>query len=150
MSDDDRDLRDEIEFAHPARVCLGVRGKERVEINSFVAQTAAFRIGGIVKVRADSHQAAVARRQGRTQPEVAEQEVRRVLHDSRRHFTEVLAYARGPLRLGGLVERKMRPRCRRELVASDGAPGKHLLRDRGRGHGVRPARVEGEMSDDLR
>src|SRR5207247_8939439 len=61
-----------------------------------------------------------------------------------------LRYARSPLRLGGFVERKTRPGCRRELVASDGAPGKYLLRDRGRGHGVRPARVEGEMSDDLR
>src|SRR2546428_753240 len=81
---------------------------------------------------------------------VAEQQVGGVLHDSRRHLTEVLRYARSPLRLGGFVERKTRPRCRRELVASDGASGKHILRDRGRGHGVRPARVEGEMSDDLR
>ena len=57
---------------------------------------------------ADRDQAAVARREIGTQPQVAEQDVGRVLHDAGKHCTELIADALGAIGLGGLVERQQR------------------------------------------
>ena len=55
---------------------------------------------------ADGHKTPVARREVRTEPQVAEQQVRRVLRDSRGHLAELLSNTRGTPRLGGLVQGK--------------------------------------------
>jgi hypothetical protein len=54
----------------------------------------------------DGHETSVAGRKVGTKPEVAEQHVGGVLHDSRRYLAELLSDSRGALHLGGLVERK--------------------------------------------
>src|SRR3954452_6382677 len=54
---------------------------------------------------ADRDQAAVARREIRTQPQVAEQDVGRVLHDAGKDCAELVADALCAISLGGLVER---------------------------------------------
>ena len=57
---------------------------------------------------ADRNQTAIARREVRTQPQIAEQNVGRVLHDSGRDRAELLLDARRASRFGRLVERQER------------------------------------------
>src|SRR6266581_979128 len=61
----------------------------------------------------DSDEAPVAWREGRTQPQVAEQNVGGVLYDPWSHRAELLSDARGAICLGRLVERKKRRGIRR-------------------------------------
>ena len=68
---------------------------------------------------------------------------------ARNDGAELLADAPLALRLPGLVDRKRRRRSIRELIRPDLARGKDLVCDRDRRHGIRPARIEREMGDDL-
>jgi hypothetical protein len=99
---------------------------------------------------ADRDQTAVARRQVWTQPQVAEQNVGRVLHDAGEHCAELIADALRAISLGGLVERQQRGRGRRKLVRPDIALGEYVLGDSDRANRVRPTGVERQMRDDLR
>jgi hypothetical protein len=76
--------------------------------------------------RADRDEAPVARREVGTQPQVAEQNVGGVLDNARRHLAELLADARGAIRLGRLVQRQKRRRGRGELIGADAARGKDI------------------------
>ena len=73
---------------------------------------------------ADRHKAAVAWGEIGTQPEVAEQDVGRVLHDAREGRAELLADAVGSVCLLGLVERKQRRRRGGELIEPDRCGGR--------------------------
>jgi hypothetical protein len=66
----------------------------------------------------DRDQAAVARREIGTQPQVAEQDVGRVLHDAGEHCAELIADALGAISLGGLVERQERRRRRGQPIGA--------------------------------
>ncbi len=55
---------------------------------------------------ADRHEAPVAGREGRAEPEVPEEDVARVVDDARRDAAEVLLDARGALCLGRLIQGK--------------------------------------------
>jgi hypothetical protein len=99
---------------------------------------------------ADRHKAAVAWGKSGTQPEVAEQDVGRVLHDAREGCAELLADPVGSACLLGLVERKQRRRHGGEPIGPGVAAVEDILRSGRCRHGVRPARVEGKMGDDLR
>jgi hypothetical protein len=70
--------------------------------------------------RADGHQAPISRRQGRTQPQVMEQDVAGILHESRGYRTDILLNTGRALRLGGLIDGKKRTCGRRKLVGSGG------------------------------
>lgn len=54
----------------------------------------------------DGHQAPVSRCQGRTEPQVMEQYVAGVLHESRSHRADILLNTGRALRLGGLINGK--------------------------------------------
>jgi hypothetical protein len=56
----------------------------------------------------DGHQAPVSRRQGRTSPQVMEQDVAGVLHETRSHRADIVLNAGRALRLGGLINGKQR------------------------------------------
>src|SRR5882757_9883436 len=100
--------------------------------------------------RADGHETPVARREPRSQPEIAEQHIRRVLDEAGRDLAKLLADTRRPLRLRRLVEEKLRTGSRRKLVGADVAGLEHVLR-RGDGiHRVCPAGVERQVRDDFR
>src|SRR6266851_1448136 len=58
--------------------------------------------------RTDGHQAPVSRRQGRTEPQVMEQDVAGVLHESRSHRADSVLNTGRALRLGGLINGKKR------------------------------------------
>lgn len=66
--------------------------------------------------RADSHKAPISRGKVRTQPQVAEQNVSCVLHDSRSDVTDLLFDSRGAFRLRDVVERKRRRQSGRKLI----------------------------------
>src|SRR5258708_17399705 len=72
----------------------------------------------------DRRQAAIARRQVRTQPQVAEQNLARILDDSRSNLAELRADTLGALPLRFLVERERSTRSGRQLVAPELACGK--------------------------
>src|ERR1700716_4184329 len=91
---------------------------------------------------ADGDEPPIARREPRSQPEIAEQHVRRVLDEAGRDLAKLLADTRRPLRLCRLVEGKLGTGCGRKLVGADVAALEHVL---GRGDGIHrvwPAGVE--------
>jgi len=59
---------------------------------------------------ADRDETSIARCKVRTQPQVAKQNVSRVLHDARSDVTELLFYSRGTFRLRVFIERERRRR----------------------------------------
>jgi hypothetical protein len=65
---------------------------------------------------ADRDQAAIARREVGSEPQIAEQDVGRVLHDAREHCAELIIDALGAIGFRGLVERQQRGRCGRQLI----------------------------------
>ena len=75
---------------------------------------------------ADSHQAPVPRREGRTEPEITKEYVRGVLHDARGDFAEVLLDSGSALLFSGLIERQELDRGRRKTdrvqSRADGIP----------------------------
>jgi hypothetical protein len=77
-------------------------------------------------------QAAVTRCKRRSQPEIAEEHVGRVLDEARRDLPELVSDPRRPLLLCGLVERKLRSRGGRKLIGSDIAALEHVPRRRDR------------------
>ena len=97
-----------------------------------------------------SYETSVSQREGRTQPEIAEEKISRVLHQARRDSAEVAFYLRSPLLLGFLIQGQQLLLRRRKLVQADAALMEDVLRDRNTGHGICPSGIEGEMRDDLR
>ena len=97
---------------------------------------------------ADRHEAAIARRQIRPQPEIAEENIRCVLRELRRRGAERF-FNRSRARLIGLLVggQKLHVR-RRQLLCPDIAFNEDGPRGRNGGHGVLPAGIEGEMRDD--
>src|SRR3954465_5968626 len=91
---------------------------------------------------ADGDQAAVPRREFRPQPEISKQDIRRVLDKTGGDLSELLPDARRALRLRCLVERKLRPGSRRELICPDIAVLEHVLRRRNSIYGIGPASIE--------
>src|SRR5207244_3136973 len=71
---------------------------------------------------ADGHEAPVSRRQSRTQPQLAEQDVGRVLNDPRGYGAKLLPDTCSALRFGGFVEGKKRRGSRGQLRRCDSAP----------------------------
>ena len=84
-----------------------------------------------------------------TQPQIAEQDVRRVLHDAGRYGTELLADKSGAARLCGFVERQRRRLDSRQLIAADLTRGEYVLCYGHGRHGIRRASIESEMRYDL-
>ena len=78
----------------------------------------------------DRDQAAVARGEIGTQPQVAEKDISRVLHDARKQCAKLIPNALGAVSFGGLVQRQQRGRSRRQLVRRNVALGKHVFRHR--------------------
>lgn len=70
--------------------------------------------------RADRDQAPVARREGRTEPEVTEENVTGVLHNSWSHCAEVLLDTGSALLLGSLIEGQTLPLSSARLKAGLG------------------------------
>ena len=77
---------------------------------------------------ADGDEAAVARREIGTEPEIAEQDVSRVLSNARKHRTELVAHTLCAIGLGSLVERQQRGGRCRELIGPDVSLGEDTLR----------------------
>lgn len=100
--------------------------------------------------RSNRDQAAIARRKVRAQPQVAEQIVRRVLHETRCDSAELVSDARRAVGLGLLVERQGLGVDLRELVRADIAPGEDVANGADGGHRLAPAGIIGEMRDGLR
>src|SRR6516225_5327098 len=98
--------------------------------------------------RAHSNQASIPWRKVRTQPQVLEQNVRSVLHDSRSHVTELLFNIRCSFCLRGLVERKKRRRGWWKLIK----PNLTICKDTFRGgncrHRIFPAGVSRSKRQD--
>src|SRR3954451_13488254 len=69
--------------------------------------------------RTDRDETAIARCEPRPQPEIAKQYVSRVLNESGRDLSKLLANPRRPLGLRRLVERELRTGGRRKLVVAD-------------------------------
>src|SRR6516162_4136988 len=100
--------------------------------------------------RAHSNQASIPWPKIRTQPQVQEQNVRSVLHDSRSHVTELLFNIRCSFCLRGLVERKKRRRGWWKLIKPNLTICKDTFRDGNCRHRIFPAGVKGKMRDDFR
>src|SRR5882672_4058266 len=100
--------------------------------------------------RADGDETAVPWRKIRAQPQVTEQHVGRVLHDTRKGRAKLLLDCRCPPRFGSFVERQRRYGNSRKLIGADVAGGKDILGDGNRRHRVGPAGIEGEVCDDFR
>src|SRR6516165_12746343 len=88
---------------------------------------------------AHGDEAPVASRKARSQPEIPEEHVSRVLDEAWRDLAELLSDTRCPLLLRSLVERKLRSRGRWELIGPDLAALEDVPRRRDRIHCVRPA-----------
>jgi len=99
---------------------------------------------------ADSDETPISRRKVRTQPQLAEQNVGRVLHDARSDGTELLFHSRGTFRLRVFVKRKRHRRSGRKLIGPNLTIGKYIFRDGDCRHRIPPAGVKSEMRDDLR
>lgn len=81
---------------------------------------------------ADGDDAAVSRSQRRTQPEITEQQVGRVVDDAWRNMTNVLLNPRRAFGFRCLIERQKGRRDRRKLICPDTALFEYILDD---GHG---------------
>ena len=68
---------------------------------------------------AHGDEAPVPRRKARSQPEIPEEHIGRVLDKTRRDLAELLSDTRCPLRLRSLVERKLGSRGWRKLIGPD-------------------------------
>ena len=99
--------------------------------------------------RADRDQAAVGRCQVWAQPQVPEQHLGRVLREPGRCRADQLLDLGDPGGLGRLVERQEFGRRGRKLARDESPPREDVLRDGDGRRGVAPARVEGEVGDDL-
>src|SRR6516164_9416956 len=98
---------------------------------------------------AHGDEAPVPRSQARSQPEIPEEHVGRVLDEAWRDLAELLSDTRGPLLLRSLVERKLRSRRRWELIGPDIAALEDVPCSRDCIHGVRPASIKRQVRNDL-
>ena len=69
---------------------------------------------------------------------------------ARKHFAEQLTNALGAIRLGGFVQREQLWWMRAQSAGRDLACREHIIGDGDGSHGVAPARIEGEMGENLR
>jgi hypothetical protein len=73
-----------------------------------------------------------------------------VLHKSRSHRADILFNPGRALRLGRFINGQELTRGRWKLIGSDSTVAENIFRNRHCRRGIRPARVESEMRDDLR
>ena len=98
----------------------------------------------------DCDEAAIARREVRAQPQIAEEIVRRVFYEAGRNRAELAGDSLRPPCLRRLVQRKRIGVDRRELVCRDTVSVEDLADRADRGHGLAPSGIVGEMRDRLR